>query len=80
MKDKLYDYIVSILYKDTKESMMLKAHNMKEAKDKVEDLISKTSLWNYKKNEYKLECHRIRILEGGNYEIIVFARDRDDRK
>ena len=76
MKERLNDYLVTILYKDSKESMMLKAHNMNEAKIKVYDLIMNCSLWNYKEGEFKLECNRIRILEGGNYEFIKYSRDR----
>ena len=43
---------------------------MNEAKEKVLDVVMKSSIWNYKKNEFYLECCRIKVLEGGNYEII----------
>ena len=34
--------------------MMLRAHNMNEAKEKVLDVVMKSSIWNYKKNEFYL--------------------------
>ena len=34
----------------------------------------------YKKNEFYLECYRIKVLEGGNYEIIEFRRTKRNRK
>ena len=59
---------------------MLQAHNMNEAKEKVLDVVMKSSIWNYKKNEFYLECYRIKILEGGNYEIVEFRRTKRNRK
>ena len=80
MKERLFNYLVSILHNDTKESMMLQAPNMNETKSKVLDVVMRTSMWNYKEEEFYLECYRIRILEGGNHEIVKFRRVKRNRK
>lgn len=77
MRNKEYDYLVSIVYDGKKESMILKAKNKKEAKYKVYDLVMRSNIWNYKKDEFELECERIKIFKGGNYEIIKFNRKKN---
>ena len=80
MRERLFNYLVSIVHNNQKENMMLQAHNMNEAKEKVLDVVMKSSIWNYKKNEFYLECYRIKVLERGNYEIIEFRRTKRNRK
>lgn len=54
MRERLFNYLVSIVHNSQKENMMLQAHNMNEAKEKVLDVVKKSSIWNYKKNEFYL--------------------------
>lgn len=49
MRERLFNYLVSIVHNNQKENMMLQAHNMNEAKEKVLDVVMKSSIWNYKK-------------------------------
>lgn len=49
MRERLFNYLVSIVHNNQKENMMLQAHNMNEAKEKVFDVVKKSSIWNYKK-------------------------------
>ena len=80
MSKRLYNYKVSIVYKGKKESMLLKAESMDEAKRETKDLVLKSPKWNYGKGGFDITCRRIKILQGGNYEIIKYARNRKTRK
>lgn len=52
MRERLFNYLVSIVHNNQKESMMLQAHNMNEAKEKVLDVVMKSFIWNYKKMNF----------------------------
>lgn len=52
MRERLFNYLVSIVHNNPKESMMLQAHNMNEAKEKVLDVVMKSFIWNYKKMNF----------------------------
>lgn len=80
MSKRLYNYKVSIVYKGKKESMLLKAESMDEAKREVKNLVLKSPKWNCGKGGFDIICKRIRILQGGNYEIIVYSRNKKNRK
>jgi len=42
MRERLFNYLVSIVHNNQKENMMLQAHNMNEAKEKVLDVVMKS--------------------------------------
>ena len=80
MSKKLYNYKVTIIYKGIKESMLLKAENMDKAKKDVKNLVLKSQNWNYGEGGFDIICKRIKILQGGNYEIIVYSRNTKVRR
>ena len=55
-KPKVMAIFAKLAYTETvrpdKENMMLQAHNMNEAKEKVLDVVKKSSIWNYKKMNF----------------------------
>lgn len=51
-------YLVTIITKEKKESMIVPADNKQQAIEMVDDVISKCSLFNYPKGTYKIVAKR----------------------
>jgi len=72
---KMYYYIATIIHNSKREDMIVSAFNIKNAKEKVYDIVIKSPVWNYSKGDFYIECKRIRLLEGGEYEKLYQRRN-----